>query len=44
MLYTEKTIGALFREQAALYADRDFMIYPDRETIWESGPAMYLTG
>jgi len=30
MLYTETTIGALFREQAARYADRDCMIYPDR--------------
>ncbi len=30
MLYTEKTIGALFREQAARHADQDFMIYPDR--------------
>ena len=30
MDYIEKTIGEIFREQAARNADRDFIIYPDR--------------
>lgn len=30
MIEIDKTIGALFHEQAALHADQDFMIYPDR--------------
>jgi fatty-acyl-CoA synthase len=30
MLYAEKTIGAVFKEQAKRYADREFMVYPDR--------------
>lgn len=31
MPYTEKTIGVFFKDQAVRYADRDFMIYPDRD-------------
>jgi fatty-acyl-CoA synthase len=30
MLYTEKTIGAVFEEMAAQHGDRDFIVYPDR--------------
>lgn len=31
MLFTEKTIGAFFKEQAARYGDRPFIRYPDRD-------------
>ena len=30
MLYSEKTVGALFQEQAKILGDREFIIYPDR--------------
>ena len=30
MLYTDTTIGAVFREQAQRHADREFIVYPDR--------------
>lgn len=31
MLFTDKTIGEIFREQAARHPDQDFVIYPDRD-------------
>ena len=43
MPFTEKTIGIFFKEQAARYADRCFMTYPDRDLrfTWRSARTPY---